>query len=50
MVSSEWVGREGVGQENGCAARTAPGAAGRRFDSGIVVRSPELLAADGGGK
>ena len=50
MVSSELVGEEGVGQENGRAAGTAPGAAGRRFDSDTVVRSAELLAAEGGGK
>ena len=39
-----------MGQENGRVAGTAPGAAGRRFDSDTVVRSPELLAAEGGGK
>ena len=42
-----WWG--GSGQENGCVAGTAPGPADRRFDN-TVVRSPELLAAEGGGK
>ena len=49
-VSSEWVGREGVGQEGERAAGTAPGTAGRRFDRGVVLKSPELPAAEGGGK
>lgn len=42
MVSIEWVGGEGVGQENGYAAGTAPSAVGRRFDSNTVVRSPDF--------
>ena len=50
MVSSEWVGGKGVGQENEWAAGAAPGAVGRRFDSDTVARSPELLRAEGGGK
>ena len=43
VVSSEWVGGEVVWPENGRAARTVPGSAGRRFDSGRsceVSRTP----------
>ena len=50
MDSTERVGGEGVGQENGRAAGTAADSASRWFDSGIAVRSPEPLTADGGGK
>lgn len=41
---------EAVGQENRRAAETASGAAVGDSIAGAVVRSPELLAVEGGGK